>query len=111
MLVQGKAEYDIGTSGDRMLELNAFDKIERLPSPRIMNTHLPFRYLPWKHLEKECKLIHPIRNPKDVLVSFYNHLKRDTRSATDQFPGTWSNFVSYFLQDKIGKQFDSIVIY
>ena len=49
--------------------------IDDLPSPRILNNHLPFGHQPADLLRKNTKVIFVYRNPKDVAVSFYYHLK------------------------------------
>ena len=44
-----------------------------LPSPRVIPTHVPFRLYPQTVLERHCKRVYVVRNPKDVAVSFYHH--------------------------------------
>ena len=41
--------------------------------PRILKTHLHFEMLPDGVKEKKPKVIYIARNPRDVVVSFYNH--------------------------------------
>ncbi|XP_059146894.1 sulfotransferase 6B1-like [Physella acuta] len=55
------------------LEFASLENIENTPSPRALNSHLWFDYLPQQLLEKKTKLILTFRNPKDTAVSFYNH--------------------------------------
>ncbi|OWF54906.1 sulfotransferase 1C2-like [Mizuhopecten yessoensis] len=103
MLVQGHSTYlkDLKTIG--MLEIIDLTTLTDMTSPRVLNTHIPYRFLPKQHLVKGCKIVHVLRNPKDTLVSWYNHTKRDSRLKHDrtteeeEFPGTWDNF----LRDQI----------
>ena len=39
----------------------ALSLLNQAPSPRLINTHLSFRY----------KIVHFVRNPKDVCVSYF----------------------------------------
>lgn len=76
MLLQGKAEYENRAKEELMIEFTNIDKLEKTPSPRILNSHLPFYMLPWQQLkEKKTKILYVYRNPKDSCVSYYHHLK------------------------------------
>ena len=46
-----------------------------MPSPRLLNSHLVTSCLPKQIVSKKIKIIHVLRNPKDVAVSAYHHLK------------------------------------
>ena len=41
--------------------------------PRIFKTHLDFQMLPRQVKEKKPKIIYVTRNPRDAVVSYYNH--------------------------------------
>ncbi|XP_059171752.1 sulfotransferase 1B1-like isoform X2 [Physella acuta] len=66
------------------------------PSPRLIVTHVPFRYLPKQALEKKIKIIYLDRNPKDVLVSYYNHMHKHVSPL--HYPGTFEHFVYQNLE-------------
>lgn len=51
--------------------------LDGLPSPRILNTHFMFEYLPKKHIENRSKIVHLVRNPKDICVSLHHHAQKD----------------------------------
>ncbi|XP_010936423.1 flavonol sulfotransferase-like [Elaeis guineensis] len=53
-------------------------EIEAMPSPRILNSHLPYSLLPHSIKSLDCQLIYVCRDPKDVLVSrwFFNNRMR-----------------------------------
>ncbi|XP_022089844.1 uncharacterized protein LOC110978853 [Acanthaster planci] len=44
---------------------------EETPSPRILKSHLPGQLLPPQIWEKKPKIVYVLRNPKDVVVSFF----------------------------------------
>jgi hypothetical protein len=74
MLLNGRAEYvKEGKESLFMEAMEDMSTIDSLKSPRVLNTNLPFRWLPKKHVESGGKIIHVIRNPKDVCVSLYYH--------------------------------------
>ncbi len=74
------------------------DKFEKLDSPRVMKTHLPFEL--YKDLllsNPNLKVIQTMRNPKDTLVSFYFHLKK---MGAALFIGTWDQFFDQVKEKK-----------
>nr|XP_022332641.1 estrogen sulfotransferase-like isoform X2 [Crassostrea virginica]XP_022332642.1 estrogen sulfotransferase-like isoform X2 [Crassostrea virginica]XP_022332643.1 estrogen sulfotransferase-like isoform X2 [Crassostrea virginica] len=116
MLVRGRAEY----ASDPLHSLDFYDSssIDKLPSPRILQSHLPYRYLP-NDIKKQGKIILVSRNPKDTAVSLYCMLKRLTFMFSsfsgsfhallhcifysDKFPyGNWFDFVKDW--DKVLRQ-------
>jgi hypothetical protein len=76
MLMNRKAEYNItGVLAEINLEYTPdFNTLDELPNPRLFHTHLPYRYLPRKHIENGYKIIYLNRNPKDRWVSQYTFL-------------------------------------
>lgn len=76
MILKQKAEYSKEPKDSFILEaLPDLSFIKNLPSPRLLNTHLPYRWLPNQHIENGGKIVHVLRNPKDVCVSLYHHAK------------------------------------
>lgn len=74
MLIKGSTEYMKEVKEFLFLEaIPDLGAIESLRSPRPLNTHLPYRWMPKQHIENGGKIIHVIRNPKDVAVSMYYH--------------------------------------
>ena len=51
--------------------------VENLPTSkrRIIKTHLSHDMLPDQVREQNCKIIYVTRNPRDAVVSFYNHFR------------------------------------
>ncbi|KAL3842280.1 hypothetical protein ACJMK2_020311 [Sinanodonta woodiana] len=102
MLRKGKAEYDPKIKETAMLELLSKDQIEALESPRNLNTHFPLRMLPKDLLEKKRKIIHVMRNPKDVAVSLYHHFKSLKIGVGTVYSGTFSEYLSLFFSLEMG---------
>lgn len=99
MLVNKTAELEKSAKSNTMLEaLPDVSIIESLPSPRIIDTHFQFQYLPQKHIENRCKIVHMMRNPKDVMVSLYHHAKKD--KMLDLNIG-WNEFFEVWMDGKI----------
>ncbi|XP_062186482.1 cytosolic sulfotransferase 5-like [Phragmites australis] len=51
-------------------------KLDMLPSPRLMNTHLPYTLLPEPVTAGGCKVVYICRDPKDMVVSLWHFLRR-----------------------------------
>ena len=76
MLLKRKAEYAKEPKECFFLEaLPDLTVVQNMPSPRPLNTHLPYRWLPIQHIQNGGKIVHLLRNPKDVCVSMYHHFK------------------------------------
>lgn len=73
MLSAGTTEIPLAEKDQCMIEQQAQDEIDRLPSPRILNTHSLFEQLPVDVLAKKVKVVYLTRNPKDTAVSMYHH--------------------------------------
>lgn len=78
-----------------MLEGISQEQFNNIPSPRVLNTHLPFSLLQNGLLKHKCKIIFVQRNPKDICVSFYNH---HCKILEYEFNGTWENYVQRFMK-------------
>ena len=68
-----------------------FEDFEQRPSPRILSTHFPIPLLPKECLKGRC--IYVYRNPKDVAVSMYFHLRKISWNYEMTFP----DFVHRFM--------------
>ena len=65
---------------DDMVALGIEDtitKVDNMPSPRVIKTHLSIDMLPKEVHTKKAKVIYVCRNPRDVVVSYFNFLKLD----------------------------------
>ena len=98
MLLQGKTDYRRETKESLMLEMIPdLRYAEQEKSPRILNTHLPYRWLPNKHIENGWKIVHMMRNPKDVLVSMFHHLKSTGTLDKDM---KWAEFFNEAIKGR-----------
>ncbi|XP_061167118.1 sulfotransferase 2A8-like [Saccostrea echinata] len=68
-------------------------EMETVPSPRIMASHLPVKYIP---KENNGKIIQSIRNPKDIVVSAFHHYTKDP-FIKNYVPLDWPTFLDEFL--------------
>nr|CAH0099007.1 unnamed protein product [Daphnia galeata] len=73
------------------------DKVEKMPSPRVIKSHLPFYLLNPKLLDT-CKVVYIARNPKDVIVSYFYHHKL---IEFHNFTGDVEKFAQYFMDDEL----------
>ena len=97
MLLTGRAEYETRTKESLMLEFLTKETIDSLPSPRILNTHLPFSMLPVGEMRRKgVKVLHVYRNPKDTLVSMYFHFRQVFPHLKDY---SLLQFMDLFIRD------------
>ncbi|XP_060114562.1 sulfotransferase 2B1-like [Heteronotia binoei] len=77
------------------------------PPPRLLNSHLQFQLFPKSFLQTKAKVIYTLRNPKDVLVSFYHYAKIMKIIKT---PGSMQEHLDEFLTGKVayGSWFDHV---
>uniref|UniRef100_A0A8C4N754 Sulfotransferase n=1 Tax=Eptatretus burgeri TaxID=7764 RepID=A0A8C4N754_EPTBU len=75
------------------------DAIKEMPSPRIIKSHLPFQFLPQDLHAGKARVIYMARNPKDLVVSYYQ-FHRSLRSMS--YRGTFQEFCRRFIYDKLG---------
>ncbi|KAF3537814.1 hypothetical protein F2Q69_00024378 [Brassica cretica] len=58
----------------------------KLPSPRLMNTHIPHLSLPESVKSSSCKIVYCCRNPKDMFVSLWHFGKKLAPQETADYP-------------------------
>ncbi|XP_025255412.1 sulfotransferase 4A1 [Theropithecus gelada] len=75
------------------------DIIKELTSPRLIKSHLPYRFLPSDLHNGDSKVIYMARNPKDLVVSYYQ-FHRSLRTMS--YRGTFQEFCRRFMNDKRG---------
>ncbi|XP_077357135.1 sulfotransferase 4A1 isoform X4 [Festucalex cinctus] len=75
------------------------DIIKELTSPRLIKSHLPYRFLPTGMHDGEAKIIYMARNPKDLVVSYFE-FHRSLRTMS--YRGTFQEFCQRFMNDKLG---------
>ncbi|XP_023933670.1 sulfotransferase 1C2 [Lingula anatina] len=100
-------DFDI-KEGTMFPEACAVESLEKLPSPRVLDTHVPLKLFPEEALKKS-KIIYTLRNPKDAFVSGYYHMKND-RSLVG-YEGSWNGFFELFINENTsvyGSWFDHV---
>lgn len=87
------------------MELMGAEAADRMPRPGLLKTHLPFKFQPYS---PQAKYIYVTRNPYDVCVSFYYHLKGMTPKTVDV---TFSKYCKLFIGGKtcFGDYFDHLL--
>lgn len=83
--------------------------VENQAHPRIFKTHLPFHLLPAQTHEKQAKIVHIMRNPKDTAVSMY-HFYRSV-AELGSFKGSWAEFLEMFADSYVinGSWFEHVL--
>lgn len=83
------------------------EAIAKLPSPRIIKTHLPDDLIPY---HSEAKYIYVARNPFDCAVSFYHHTRGFIKHY-DFAEGTFDDFFECFITGEVdfGDYFDNLL--
>ncbi|XP_045188063.2 sulfotransferase 1B1-like isoform X1 [Mercenaria mercenaria] len=74
------------------------EELDKMKSPRILNTHFPFRMLPIQMKEKKTKIVLVLRNPKDVAVSLYYH---HTGMTNYYYNGKFSDHLKLFMEGRL----------
>ncbi|CAG5124238.1 unnamed protein product [Candidula unifasciata] len=80
-----------------MMEFHKYiQDLDELPSPRILNNHQFFEVQPKDMLRKRVKVAFIYRNPKDVVVSYYHHVKR--LNDYYEYTGDFKSFLVRFAE-------------
>ncbi|WAR01307.1 ST1B1-like protein [Mya arenaria] len=111
MLIAGNADTVQGIKQYNMLEAVTHERLASMPSPRVLNTHAFFDDLPKDMINRKCKIVLLVRNPKDIAVSGYNHHYGLTGSY--DYHGKWENYLPLFLEGKVesGRWFNYVKHY
>ncbi|XP_038066234.1 sulfotransferase 1C2-like [Patiria miniata] len=75
-----------------------YQVVELIQSPRVIKSHLPGQLLP-PNIWDKSKVVYVIRNPKDVMVSYFYFLKRV--SPTGRSGQTFSEYFDEMMSGKI----------
>ncbi|XP_060569225.1 sulfotransferase 1A1-like [Ruditapes philippinarum] len=98
MLIQGRADTIPKSKSKNMLEHQTAEFLEKVESPRVLNSHLNIKHLPKQIFEDKLKTILVLRNPKDLVVSFYHHTKGIKCYG---YNGKWEHFFKLFLNNEL----------
>ena len=95
MLVKGKAEHDPRPKETAMLEFHSLDIFDNIARPRILNSHNGVQFIPDGYKKGTGRIIFVQRNPKDVAVSFFNHLMNMREEWLPD--GKWDDYFYAFI--------------
>ena len=96
MIQRGEPEYDKNFKVAAMLEMRSLSVLDSIPSPRVYNTHVYPNCFPVDVLKKKVKIIHVMRHPKDIAVSFFYHFKQLNILFSEALPyESFSEFLPY----------------
>lgn len=98
MLLRNKAETIQFKKSLQMMEFNS-TKLDDFPSPRVLNTHVPYDALPEDVITRRTRLVLVLRNPKDTAVSFYNH--HVNLSHYYGYTGSFGDWLDLFLSGRV----------
>lgn len=98
MLLSQKAERVETFKQSGMLDFISQEQFNSMPSPRVLNTHSLFSQLPVDFRNRKCKIVHIIRNPKDVAVSFFHH---HVGLKPYEFDGNWESYLPRFMKGDV----------
>ena len=75
------------------------EEMESKDSPRFFKSHLRYRLLPGGEPAKtKAKYIYVMRNPKDAVLSYYNHVQK---LFPAQYVPTWEVFFENFFSEDV----------
>ncbi|KAH3739273.1 sulfotransferase 1B1-like [Dreissena polymorpha] len=97
MLLSRKTEMEAGRKF-ALIEQTTEKNFESTPSPRVISTHLPLRYLPKQLEQKKTKMVLVLRNPKDCAVSYYHVM---TGMRVFNYSGKFENFLKLYIDGKL----------
>ncbi|XP_030846185.1 sulfotransferase family cytosolic 1B member 1-like [Strongylocentrotus purpuratus] len=69
-----------------------YKQLDKMPSPRIMFTHLPLEFLPPGVFDVKAKIIYCARNPKDTVTSMFRFVGHVTELQCKSFPEFYGEF-------------------
>lgn len=94
MLRTNTTEY---TGTPEVMELHPIDDMATIKAPRMYLTHLTYPFIPTYAKDGKVKVIHVLRNPKDIVLSFYEFFKNMINTS---YEGTFDGFLKYFLSEE-----------
>ncbi|XP_062981733.1 sulfotransferase 6B1-like [Elgaria multicarinata webbii] len=85
-----------------------FERWEKLPSRRIIKTHLRIQNIPKSVFQQKAKILVLLRNPKDTAVSYFHFAKGMNLTSSQK---TWDEFFTDFINGEVpyGFYFDHII--
>lgn len=82
------------------LASGTLQELSDLPSPRVIQTHLPHDMLPQKVQDGQAKVIYVYRDPRDMAVSMWHHL--NTFLPHLKLPAEpWDTFLQLYTEGRV----------
>ncbi|XP_008777580.1 flavonol sulfotransferase-like [Phoenix dactylifera] len=79
--------HDVVPFMDDLFAAGQASKLEALPSPRVLATHMPYSLLPDSITSSGCRIIYICRDPKDAIVSLWHFAeKASAEKGREGFP-------------------------
>ncbi|CAG5128482.1 unnamed protein product [Candidula unifasciata] len=110
MLVNKKVELTKhGKELGGMIEVSPDIILDSLPSRRVLNTHFLYEELPKGFKENKTKIVYTVRNPKDTVVSYYNH--HINLKLFYGYNGNFNDYFQLFMEGNLdsGSYFDHVL--
>ncbi|XP_060070422.1 sulfotransferase 1B1-like [Ylistrum balloti] len=77
-----------------MIEFQDLEILDEMKSPKILTTHLTYPFIPKAAKEGQMKLIYVLRNPKDVVCSYFTYM---SQIQCTSYIGNFGGFFEAFL--------------
>ncbi|XP_071110976.1 sulfotransferase 1B1-like [Haliotis cracherodii] len=115
MIVNEDLEYREKERGMDMLDFSPMSFLDSIKSPRVLGSHIHFRFLPKEVLTKKPKVVYIVRDPKAVAVSYYNMTfgmktvrSYDGHVPVKEYNGKWEDYLESFISGEVeyGSWFD-----
>ncbi|KAI5656630.1 hypothetical protein M9H77_25423 [Catharanthus roseus] len=90
-----------------------FALLSKIPSPRIVHTHLPYTLLSDSIKNSKCKIVYITRNPKDTFISLWHHSNNTVDGIIIKKPLSLEKAFEYFCNGVYiqGPFFDHVLEY
>ena len=78
--------------------LSFIEHANKLKQTRIWKTHAPFCNFPSKNISPKTKILHIIRNPKDVICSYFDFFKKE---PLVNYKGSFNTLFDWFCEGTV----------
>lgn len=97
MILNHSPDYSGREKIEQFVEMVDAEVLDKLKSPRVLNTHIRPSLYPEDFVKRKCKIVYLLRNPKDAYVSFFNHTRNIIPYSYD---GKWADYFELAIQGK-----------
>ena len=100
MILNGSAEKVPHLKMKEFIDCQPPSQFKDRPSPRVIMTHMPMELMPKDVFKKKSKIIFMVRNPKDVVTSYYYHVCKLLPYQTEDDPPSFSEVLELFMNEE-----------